>query len=1063
MSSSAYINKKIHSGAYVIRNNEFRQTSRLFLIVVVAAIVNLFFWNNKIFANSPYILTYDQSGFQMNGKSIILRGGTVQWFRMPESQWEKRLNYFRAAGFNTIDMYVAWNQIESAPGVFNFEKPNIKKFLELAQKLGLYVYFRPGPYITNEMDAGGLPSWLLKSTTKGSLDSDGKVNLRDADPDYLFAVQRYLKNLNAFIQPYLSTHGGPIILYALENEYDYMELFQELDKRFLSAGSHERPWMWRMSTDQYFDSLKKMVRESGVDIPLTTCPSVPNSFPFGTGNSDEIIPMPNMYRPDALEKNVRAHLGSMHKAGSKYSKMPSGITESDRTASRMKRIIMGGMDAAFGFNIFGFSQSGFMNSIVYTGFDVVKFFVLPELAMREFGEKGQLSYFSGVVDYDGPVSASGGLREKFYDYRRANIFIDDFQSVLGPIVRAQSSEDFSPDASESLQIANSDLGALEGNSRFHYSLNGGEKGSFLQVLNETGTDQVVNTNGIRFKNIVFPKYTSIVMESEKTGGIHPLDVKEDKINSTIMPVNLKITAEIKMNYYAGDVLSLRDFNSEKILVVYGKNGSFGELSASANSRIEMLNCGANFKTVNSEFSGGVNQLTMTMRYDRFSQCSLRSANGKSIRIIATTRQEAGRFWFLKDKSTGEDLLVSGPDMIVEKFVDGNNISASVSIERKSSDIIVLSKSGTRNLGAAHTTSDLNLDLGTNQKSFRVAAVLERNNRREASKFAQWQGFAKSSEELEFNTPKIIYEATFDLNEAYLGNGNKFNIWVEGASDFVSIDVNDVYVGTLNPLGTSIYGFADNSRYSFEEFSKHLKPGKNIVRFRVESWGHGSFMFPKGKLITTPWMQLPSLGFDSKKGLWGNVNLDMIDSFGSKTSTQINQWSAWALAETDLSKLTHTNIVKFNEVNTTVKFAPGAQSVACLNLAKTDLKTNLEYDVPMVAELKGKNAKATLFLNGIAVGRWISDNDWLKKGTWANPTRILWMRTNPNHFPIDALSLHDGNNDLCALIDDVSLPAEAQRGFLESFRILNNEEMYGGIEVEDKKGTLGLLHFNFSAL
>ena len=1047
----------------MIRNNEFRKTSRLLLIVLVAAMVNLFFWNDKIFANSPYILKYDQAGFHMNGKPIILRGGTVQWFRMPESQWEKRLNYFRAAGFNTIDMYVAWNQIESVPGVFNFEKPNIKRFLELAQKLGLYVYFRPGPYITNEMDAGGLPSWLLKNTTKGSLDADGRMNLRDADPDYLFAVQRYLKNLNEFIRPYLSTHGGPIILYALENEYDYMELFQELDKRFLSDGSHERPWMWRMSTEQYFNSLKKIVRESGIDIPLATCPSIPNSFPFGTGNSDEIIPMPNLYRPDALEKNVRAHLASQHKEGSKFSKMPSGITESDRTASRMKRIIMGGMDAAFGFNIFGFSQSGFMNSIVYTGFDVVKFFVLPELAMREFGEKGQLSYFSGVVDYDGPVSASGGLREKFYDYRRANIFIDDFQSVLGPIVHAQSSEDFSSDASEALQIANLELGALEGNSRFHYSLNGGAKGSFLQVLNETGVDQLVKVNGIRFKNVVFPKYTPIVIESEKNGGIHPLDVKEDKINSTILPVNFKITSEIKMNYYAGDVLSLRDFNSEKILVVYGKNGSFGELSVSANSRIEMLNCGANFKNVNSLLSGGENQLTMTIRYDRFSQCSLRSATGMPMRIISTTRQEAGRFWFLKDKSSGEDLLVSGPDMIVEKEVDGNNINASVSIERRNSAIIVFSKSGTRNVGTANTANTPNLDFGTKQKSLRVAKVLESNKEKVASKFEHWQGIAKSSEELEFNTPKIIYEATFEVNESDLGSGNKYSIWAEGASDFVSIDVNGVYVGTLNPLGTSIYGFAENSRYAFEEFSKHLKPGKNIVRFRVESWGHGSFMFPKGKLITTPWMQLPSLGFDSKKGLWGNVNIDKIDSFGSKTSTQINQWSAWAMAATDLSKLTHTGISKFNVVNTPVKFAPGEQVVACLNLVKSDLKTNSEFDVPMVAELKGKNAKATLFLNETAVGRWISDNEWLKKGTWANPTRTLWMRTNPNHFPIDALSLQDGNNELCALIDDVSMPAEAQRGYLESFRIINNEEMYGGIEEQDKKGTLGLLHFNFSAL
>ena len=36
------------------------------------------------------------------------------------------------------------------------------EFIKLAGELGLYVLFRPGPYICSEWDWGGLPFWLLR-------------------------------------------------------------------------------------------------------------------------------------------------------------------------------------------------------------------------------------------------------------------------------------------------------------------------------------------------------------------------------------------------------------------------------------------------------------------------------------------------------------------------------------------------------------------------------------------------------------------------------------------------------------------------------------------------------------------------------------------------------------------------------------------------------------------------------------------------------------------------------------------------------------------------------------
>ena len=52
---------------------------------------------------------------------------------------------------------------EPHPGQFDFEGDlNVAEFINLAGELGLYVLFRPGPYICSEWDWGGLPFWLLR-------------------------------------------------------------------------------------------------------------------------------------------------------------------------------------------------------------------------------------------------------------------------------------------------------------------------------------------------------------------------------------------------------------------------------------------------------------------------------------------------------------------------------------------------------------------------------------------------------------------------------------------------------------------------------------------------------------------------------------------------------------------------------------------------------------------------------------------------------------------------------------------------------------------------------------
>lgn len=80
----------------------------------------------------------------------------------------------------------------------------------MAHRAGLYVIFRPGPYICSEWDYGGLPPWLLR-------DPDMKV--RTNYHGYQSRVQSYFSRLMSEVSDLQHHKGGPIIAVQVENEF----------------------------------------------------------------------------------------------------------------------------------------------------------------------------------------------------------------------------------------------------------------------------------------------------------------------------------------------------------------------------------------------------------------------------------------------------------------------------------------------------------------------------------------------------------------------------------------------------------------------------------------------------------------------------------------------------------------------------------------------------------------------------------------------------------------------------------------------------------------------------
>lgn len=157
------------------------------------------------------VLEYKGNKFLLDGKEYTILSGAMHYFRIPRPYWRDRLQKLKECGFNTVETYTCWNLHEPQEGVFDFSGMlDLESYIDIAAELGLNVILRPGPYICAEWEMGGLPAWLLRYKD---------MDIRCNDAVFLSKVERYFKELLRRIVPKLCTHGGPILMMQIENEY----------------------------------------------------------------------------------------------------------------------------------------------------------------------------------------------------------------------------------------------------------------------------------------------------------------------------------------------------------------------------------------------------------------------------------------------------------------------------------------------------------------------------------------------------------------------------------------------------------------------------------------------------------------------------------------------------------------------------------------------------------------------------------------------------------------------------------------------------------------------------
>lgn len=149
--------------------------------------------------------------FLLNGQPFVVKAAEIHYPRIPKEYWEHRIQMCKALGMNTVCLYIFWNYHEPEEGKYDFSgQKDIAAFCKLAQKHGLYVIVRPGPYVCAEWEMGGLPWWLLKKKD---------IKLREQDPYYMERTKLFMNEVGKQLADQQITKGGNIIMVQVENEY----------------------------------------------------------------------------------------------------------------------------------------------------------------------------------------------------------------------------------------------------------------------------------------------------------------------------------------------------------------------------------------------------------------------------------------------------------------------------------------------------------------------------------------------------------------------------------------------------------------------------------------------------------------------------------------------------------------------------------------------------------------------------------------------------------------------------------------------------------------------------
>ncbi len=321
------------------------------------------FADDNIFPPAPAAassINFDGRGFLIHGKRTFVMSGGMEYARIPHQLWRDRLLRLKRAGFNCVEVYTFWDFHEPHPGQFDFSGDHdLGAFLQLAHSLGLYAICRVGPYYCAEWDSGGFPVWLRFVPGLG---------VREANPQFLAAVDRFWDHLMPVIAANQINHGGSVILVQLENE---------------------DPQGWgRVLPNSYFTHLQSKAVSLGLQVPYFFSGLHHGSDPAGDS------PWSSAGRTSPW---MSTEFWSIW-----YDRYGQTEADADTYDRRIWKVLAYGGNGLNFYMFHGGTNFGYTND-----------------------DEDSASY-----DYGAAIGQGGDLRPTYYRFKRAALFAQSFASVL---------------------------------------------------------------------------------------------------------------------------------------------------------------------------------------------------------------------------------------------------------------------------------------------------------------------------------------------------------------------------------------------------------------------------------------------------------------------------------------------------------------------------------------------------------------------------------------------------------------------------------------------------------
>ena len=572
-------------------------------------------------SSSGHVLSANNRHLLLDGRPWFPVMGEFHYSRYPADRWEEEILKMKAGGVQIVATYVFWIHHEEIEGQFDWSgQRDLRRFVELCAKHGMYVWIRIGPWAHGECRNGGLPDWLVRSCPT-----------RQNDPAYLRYVQRYYVEIGQQLKRLFWKDGGPIVGVQIENEYG---------GRGPGRGS------------DHILELKRLAREAGIDAPFYTVTGwdgveIPahDVLPVFGGYVDgfwfrsltDLPPSPfYFFSKIRCPENVGDNLRSIH----------PDIDALDAAYPFLTAEMGGGMETSYhrrplitGDDTGAATLVGLGSGVTLYGYYMFHGGTNPEGKLTTLQESQETGYPNDVpvksYDYQAPLGEFGQMNPAFQDVKVFTLFLHDFGTALAPM---------SVYFPQQMPASKSDTSTPRVSARLM------DDHGYVFLNNYQRTYPLPERKSLR----IHLKLASQVVDIPS----HPIDIPTGAY--TMWPINLDLDGSMLRYATAQLLCKLEDSNTYAFFAWPGISPEFA-FEATGNETIDAPRARVT-REKDMVYVDGIEPGTQAA-------IQIRTRSGKNVQIVVLSREEALNLW--KATLDGHERMILSPGGSL--FFDGNRV------------------------------------------------------------------------------------------------------------------------------------------------------------------------------------------------------------------------------------------------------------------------------------------------------------------------------------------------------------------------------------------------------